>query len=397
MQFNKFSNPENYSFLYKNFEHNLQESNNTQAVSEETEYRDNGKAIIINQYNPDKPISEDGVGWTKVMNEVVKNYMDFKDYHTLNVISVMNEEQQNSLLVSLTNKLYKTIVDKIDSVDYGEIPSTKGDITKLHKYKELCECLDVLKNIFEQYHEDKKPVLEIENAITNVEDLKDIFVSGFATKTDLAIHMYNNIVLSIISSTSYMIAVCIEYIKNPKTEGLQIVMRKTGVSKVKESLVYESLANFNESCRKNEVENALRPLIQQKMKGFVGTIAFGVKFALVLGGVLLALIPMIRNLTYFFYAARTRVSNYFDLQAKLLEMNAEELKNNPNIKTVEDKEQVIRKQLAIAQTFHNIANNIAVEVKDSEIEATKEIKKDKTEYRIDEIEPQTKEDDGPLF
>lgn len=398
MQFNQFSDPD--IFLFKEetklFSNKELETNIPNIIQEESTITSQGKATIINRYNPDNPISEEGVGWNKVMNEVVKNYMDFTDYHTLNVISVMNEEQQNSLLVSLTNKLYQMIVSKVDSIDYGEIPSTNGDITRLHKYNDLCKCLDVLKEIFEQYHEDTKPVLEIENAINNVIDLKDIFISGFATKTEFAMAVYKNITLAIINATSYMIAVCIEYIKNPKTEGLKVVMKKTGISKVKESLVYESLINFNEACKKGEVENSLRPLIQKKAKGFVVTAALGLKTVLVLGGVLLALIPMIRNLVYFFYAARTRVSTYFDLQAKLLEMNVEELENNPNIKTEGDKKAVIRRQLSIAKTFHDIADSVAVEVKSSEIEATKEIKKDRTEYRIDDIEPSS-ESDEPLF
>lgn len=402
MQFNQFSDPE--LFIFK--ENTMKKNPYSQNLNENTTINENtiqnsttekaGHATIINRYDPDRPISGNGVGWNNIMNEVVKNYMDFTDFHTLNVISVMNEEQQNSLLVSLTNKLYQMIVSKVDSIDYGEIPETKGDITKLHKYKDLCKCLDVLKNIFEQYHEDTKPVLEIENAINNIIDLKDIFVSGFATKTEFAMSVYKNITLGVINATSYMIAVCIEYIKNPKTEGLKIVMNKTGVSKVKESLVYESLINFNEACRKNEVENSLRPLIQQRLKGFVITPVIAFKATLILGSVLLALIPMIRNLTYFFYAARTRVSTYFDLQAKLLEMNAEELENNPNIKTEGDKKAVIRRQLSIAKTFHDISNAIAVEVKTSEIDATKEIKKDRTEYRIDDIEPSS-DGDGSLF
>lgn len=398
MQFTKFSDPGFFILREQtrsNYDNNMQEEEiKYESLEEEVQPAPNGKAIIINRYNPDKPISEEGAGWNSVMNEVVKNYMDFTDMHTLDVISVMNEDQQNSLLVSLTNKLYKMIVEKVDSIDYGEIPSTNGDITKLHKYNDLRKCLDILKNIFEQYKEDTKPVLEIEGAIDNVIDLKDVFVGGFATKTEFVMSVYKNITLAIINATSYMIAVCIEYIKNPKAEGLKIVMKKTGVAKVKDSLVYESLINFNEACRKGEVESSLKPLIQSKVKGFAPLVVF--KGALILGGVLIALIPMLRNLAYFFYAARTRVSTYFDLQAKLLEMNVEELKSNPNIKTEGDKEAVIRRQLAIAKTFHNIADTVAVEAKTSEIEATKEIKKDKTEYRIDDVEP-SDDSDGSLF
>jgi hypothetical protein len=204
--------------------------------------------------------------------------------------------------------------------------------------------------------------------------------------------------LSVINATSFMIAVCIEYIKRPGSDGLRIVLDKTGVAKVKEHLVYESLKDFNEACRRGDVENALRPMIKNRAQGFVMTAALGLKAVLVVGGVLLALIPMIRNLVYFFYAARARVSSYFDLQAKLLEMNAQELENNPDIKTEDDRKEVIRRQLSIAASFHKLSNAIAVDNKGSEVKATNDIKKDSKDYRIDDIENEPVEPgSGPLF
>ena len=213
-------------------------------------------------------------------------------------------------------------------------------------------------------------------------------------------NVYKTITLSLINATSFMIAVCIEYIKSPKNEGLAIVLNRTGISKVKDHLVYEGLIDFNEACKKGEVQGALKPMVQNKAKGFVMTAALGFKALLVLGGVTLALIPMLRNLVYFFYATRTRVSEYFDLQAKLLEMNVEELEGNPDIKTEDDKKTVINRQLTIARTFHKIADSIAIEGKTAEVEATKEIKQEKHEYKIDDIEStgtDSTSDGGSLF
>ncbi len=62
---------------------------------------------------------------------------------------------------------------------------------------------------------------------------------------------------------------------------------------------------------------------------------------------IIALIPLIKDLVYYFFA--TVVSVYFDIQADLLEMNANELKDNPNITTDANKKSVIRKQLAVGE------------------------------------------------
>lgn len=359
-----------------------------------------GKATFVNQYNPAKThshIANESAEETKeIFNKVICEYMDYTDYRTNRRLMAMNEAEQNSVLVSLTNRLYGMIVGKIDSIDYGEITNSRGDITRLKHYDEMIECIKVLKDIFEQYHENTKPVQEIENAINNIEDMKALFVGAFAGNATFPISVYKTMTLACINSISFMIAVCIEYIKSPKNEGLEIVLNKTGISKVKESLVYESLVDFNDACRKGDVENCLRPLVQSKAKGLAPGLFLGIKFALVIGSVAVALLPIIKDLVYFFFAARARVSSYFDLQAKLLEMNAEELKNNADIKTEGDKKEVIRKQLAIAANFRKIADMIAIDSKKSEVEATNEIKKDNKKYKVDDVEDGTATD-GPLF
>ena len=356
-----------------------------------------GNTIVFNKYDPKLRKFEESVGLLKITQEMTAKYMDLTDPTTVKAICTMNESEQNSLLTSLTNKLYGMIVNKIDGIDYGEIPNTRGDIRKLRHYDELVDCIKVLKDIFKEFKEDTEPVEVIENAINNLENYKDLFVAGFAGKVGFAMGMYKTMTLSVINATSFMIAVCIEYIKRPGSDGLRIVLDKTGVAKVKEHLVYESLKDFNEAARRGDVENALRPLIKNKAQGFVMTAALGVKAVLIVGGVLLALIPMIRNLVYFFYAARARVSAYFDLQAKLLEMNAQELENNPDIKTEDDRKEVIRRQLAIASSFHKLSNAIAVDSKGSEVKANNEIKRDSREYKIDDMEPEPQTGSGPLF
>lgn len=359
-----------------------------------------GKVVVVNKYNPDKRFLKEDRHWLPETQNAVANYMDMTDYNTLNVVSVMNEEEQNTLLVNLTNKLYKLIVEKVDQVDFGEIPNTKGDITRLSKYKELRECIDVLRNIFIQYREKTEPVEVLQTALNNIEDNKDLFVASYASKINLGITIYNTTTLALINATSFMIAVCIEYIKTPGTEGLHTVLNKTGIAKVKDHLLYENLVSFNDSCKNGEIEGAIKPLIHNRARGFATTAILGFKAVLIVGSVLIALIPMLRNLAYFFYSTRSRVSKYFDLQAKLLEMNAEELKNNSAIKTEDDKKEVIRRQLAIANTFHKIADSIAVDAKTSEREATNKIKEDRKEYKIDEIDnaemqdPEKEENNG---
>ena len=106
---------------------------------------------------------------------------------------------------------------------------------------------------------------------------------------------------------------------------------------------------------------------------------------------------MMKDIVYYFYATRARASQYFDIQADLLEMNANELKNNSDLSTVGDKKSVIRRQLAIANKFRKIADFLALNANKSEREATNDIKKDSKQYKIDDVETDPTGSDGPLF
>ena len=358
----------------------------------------NNVANPMNNNNPNKRAVGEEV-MTKEFKQIVSEYMDIADYKTTTRLYNLDEAEQNTVLLSLTNKLYQMIVAKIDDVEKGDIPKSRGDITRLPKYAQLKECARTLTDIFEQYKEDTTPVKVIENAIDNLDDNSDVFVQSYMAKVDFGIMLYESVTLAVIGSLSYMIACCIEYVKDPKNDGLTIVMDKTGVAKVKEHLLYENLVKFNEACRTNDVENAIRPLIKNRTQNLFGVGGMVlVKGLLIAVPTIIALIPLIKDLVYYFFAARQRVSVYFDIQADLLEMNANELKDNPNITTDADKKSVIRKQLQVARTFRQIADKLAVEAKTAENKADKEIKKDNKKYRIDDVETNPSEvSDGPLF
>ena len=360
----------------------------------------NNIANPVNQMNnnPNKRAVGEEV-MTKEFKQIVSEYMDITDYKTNTRLYNLDEAEQNTVLLSLTNKLYQMIVAKIDDVEKGDIPKSRGDITRLPKYNQLKECAKTLTSIFEQYKEDTAPIKVIENAIDNLEDNSDVFVQSYMAKVDFGIMIYESVTLAVIGSLSYMIACCIEYVKDPKNDGLTIVMDKTGVAKVKEHLLYENLVKFNEACRTNDIENAIRPLIKNRTQNLFGVGGLVlVKGLLIAVPVIIALIPLVKDLVYYFFAARQRVSVYFDIQADLLEMNANELKDNPNITTDADRKSVIRKQLQVARTFRQIADKLAVEAKTAENKANKEIKKDNKKYRIDDVETNPADaSDGPLF
>lgn len=316
----------------------------------------------------------------KMMNE----HFDIYDRKTRKVLLALDESDQDSILTSLTSKLYDNIVDKIDDIDFGDIPRTKGDITALPSYDKITGCLKILEDLLVQYKEKTEPVDVISNAVENLKLHKDLFVRAHKFNVELPMVVYNTIALSVVSALSLMIATTIEFIKTPNGEGFSIALDKVALVKTRESLLFDNLRKFNAACKQGQLESSLEPLIKARVHNLVGIEVGVIAGAIAIMGILFNLLPIIRELVFFFFYTRTRVSDYFDLQADLLEMNAQNIRTT-DLNTVDDKNKVVKKQLKIAEFFRELANKIAINNKSSEVRATKDIVNSSKKMKIDDV------------
>lgn len=318
-------------------------------------------------------------------DRAINEYFDIMDTKTRKVLLAVNEEDQNQILTSLTSKLYDNIVNKVDDIDFGDIPKTKGDITSLPNYDKITDCIDTLRNILIQYKQPEDPIDTIDFALENLKLRKEMFMKAYRFDIELPMIVYNTIALSIISAISLMIATSIEFIKTPSQEGFDIILDKVSLNKTKDSLLFVNLKKFNDACKKGDIDNAMETVIRNKMKNFSG-IEIGVAAgAIAIVGILFNIIPIIRELIFFFYYSRTRVSEYFDVQADLLQMNAHNI-DATKIKSADERKKIITKQLKIAEMFRKISNKLAVSAKTCEVQATKEIvSKNKEKLHVDDV------------
>lgn len=314
----------------------------------------------------------------------VNEHMDKTDKKTRDVVLSLNEQDQDSVLLSLTGKLYEMIVDKVDDIDFGDIPNTKGDITKLPSYGKLTSSIDTLTAILEQYKQPTDTVDVIQDALSNLVNHKELFKRGYVANIEIIMVTYSEIALSVVNSISYMIAATVDYIKNPNDDGFKISLDRTGLARTKDSLIYANLVKFNDACKQNQLENAFEPLIKARIKNFTGVEIGAVAGGIAIAGILLNILPILRELTFFFYATRTRVSQYFDLQADLLEMNATAIKAN-EITTVDDKNKVIKRQTSIAAGFRSLSNTICIDHNAAEKVTPKAIKAEDKKMKIDDV------------
>ena len=323
-----------------------------------------------------------------VVMEAFTAHFDLTDKKTRQAILAMNEADQNSVLTALTSKLYDNIVAKVDDIDYGEIPSTKGDVTKLSNYAKLKECIDLLRNILREYKQDTVPIDAVALALANIESRKDMFGRAFRMDVELPIIMYNNMVLAVINGVSYMIATCIEFIKTPNKDTFQISLNKVAFAKTKSNLMYNNLKRFNKCCEKRDFDKSMDHIIKEFVKihegaaitGFLASV--GGKWAI--AALLLMIIPFLREIVFFFYFVRMRVSEFFDLQADLLQMNAYNVESNA---TIDDskKQKIVSGQLKVVEFFRKIANKFSINSKKAEVETEKEISAQSGNMKIDDV------------
>lgn len=320
---------------------------------------------------------------TKLM-EAMNRVFDLSDTNTRRTILSLDEAGQNSILTSLTSKLYDHIVKKTTDIDYGTIPSTKGDITKLDVYDDLKDVCAILKGILNEYHEKGGPIDTCTTCIANLESRKDLFSRAYRTDCELPVMIYENTVLALVSGISYLIAACIEFIKAPSDETYSIQLDKIAYAKSKDHLLFSALDKFNKSCANGDLDRAVNEVISHRIKKFTG-VAAGIIAGTVIGiVVIMNIIPILRELVFVLYYTRTKISDFFEIQADLLQMNAYNVEANSSIDS-EKRKEIVDKQMEIADNFRKISNTVQIDAKQSDVKATRDIESNKKKYKMDDI------------
>ena len=317
---------------------------------------------------------------------VISENFDIEDDYTRKTLLAIDEADQNKVLDSLTSKLYKSIMDKVYDIDFSGVTETKGDITTLQNYDQMLECINVIKSILIEYHQDTKHPDTILTAISNVRERKDLFAKGFNLDMDLPILLYNTIVLAIVSSVSLIISTSIEFIKDAGDQSYSIKFDKVAYAKTGQSLLFDNLNKFNKACSSGEVDKALTHVLSSGSRQLLGMTTFSVVSVIGVIGLALSIIPVIRELVYFFFYSKQSVSDYFEIQADLLQMNTEYLKqNNAFGKTEKEKKDIIKRQEKFVQKFRKIGNAFAINNKKAEATAKKHAAADKKKYKLDDV------------
>ena len=335
----------------------------------------------------------------KDFDYVLKEHFDTSNRRSMKALLSLNEAEQNKAVASLAAKLYEKIVAKVDDIDYGTIPASTGDITRIGNYKELRECMDTIRQILVHYKQDTCQLDIIDRAIENVKDSRKIWEKAFVMDCEFPIIFYNTICLSIVSSVSLLISSSIDFIKEPGNQSYQVSFDRVGYNKTKDKLLFQNLDKFNKSYVNGDIEKIMSSSIranknvkesavenvQEGVLAVLTTIAGAGAMAAVL---IKIVIPVLHELTDVFFCTKQKVSEYFEVQSKVVQMNAETLKYDYT-KSEDQVEKIYKKQMKIADLFKKIANKLAVKMNKADSDARKMIKKEKEEkYNAEDLDAQ---------
>lgn len=323
------------------------------------------------------------------IDQVLSESFNTSNYATLRKLVSLEEAEKGQLLTALTSKLYDDIVNKIDDIDFGTIPLSKGDITKIENYEQLLECIRIMTEIVTEYKQDTAPLDTILTAIENIKSRTAQWEKAYVLNIELPIILYNTIVLSIVSGVSIMIGTCIDFIKNG-SESFEISFDRQAYNKSKDNLLYRNLAKFNTSCAKGDTDRVLANVFANSgpnaaSKNLLGPATIGAVGIVAMIALAKNIIPILQELTFCAYHAKQSVSDYFAVQADLLQANANNLEYKANLDAKQRKE-IYKRQSKIADRFRKISNTFAIKMKKAEISTDADMKKvGSTKYTYDDI------------
>ena len=313
-------------------------------------------------------------------NEFVKEYFDITDRETRKVLVTINEADQNQVMGSLATKLYDAIVKKVTDIDFGQIPQSRGDITKIPNYLDMVECLTTIRDMMVASKQSTQTADTIFLAIENMKKYQKIWEKGYVLDNEMAIVFYNTIALSIVSAISLLTSATVEFVKNPQSDVIDLELAKVANHKTKDNLLFKNLDKFNKACRKGDIEKIFKEVLkaqrQLKEETIVKENIAAILFtgAMVLG-LLSTVIPILHQLTNALYCLRQNVAEYLAGEADVIRLNAEKVQYN-RAKTPEQKKKIIARQHKIADHFKKWSNKLMIKANKADVEANKKIKEE---------------------
>ena len=101
---------------------------------------------------------------------------------------------------------------------------------------------------------------------------------------------------------------------------------------------------------------------------------------------LLSLVPIIRELIYFYYNSRVKLSDYLAMEADFLEMNSMAVKSSG--KSPAERKEIAKKQEKLVKDMRRMSDKVMIDHVDTEDVIKKQIKDDSSLFSLNNIDKQ---------
>lgn len=369
--------------------------------------------------------------------QIVSETYDLSDYATKKNLLFCNEAKRIDNLEHIVGNLYMHIKSNVAGIDFGTIPKSKGVVTRIDNYANVLDCINSVHELVYNYKERTDIPDALSTALANLQQRERVFTKAFALNIEFPIMIYNMTVLAVVSSVSLLLSSTVEYVKNGH-DSFAVSFDKTGYTKSRDHVLYQYVTQFNRNCDNGTldklmndcIKNNLTPMsesaelepVDEGLKDIASTavniasaaaggkaaqvawagIKAGMKFKplkivtiiIAIGAGIIGMIMLIRKLVFWWLSTSMKVSDWFEIQATYLQINAENLKYRDDRKDSDDhRKKVYGKQMWLVDKFKKLANFFAL--KDSK--ATKETEEEERRNRNQRYEDDDYDDGESLF
>lgn len=297
-------------------------------------------------------------------------------------IQTILEDANSPITRKYQEKLYNQVLKK-GHIDFGDIPTSKGNIKNYSGYNSMCETLRTIKSLAEdsKAKEVLKYVNIVETAIDNIASLSSTYEKGFTTRTEYVALEYDMYVYLCIEATTALLYSFIEVVKSPDKTTLDMTIKNNKLRA--DEFYFEQLSKFN-TVQKNMGVDYIKMLEAMCNKGksnFVGAEVVGIATVIAAA---LAVIPITREVVYQLYHLRGNLADNLSMQANFLALNKTCVENN-ELMTEDKKRKILAKQEKLSKSLFKLADKIRVKSSKSILDSKRELNKDNKMLSIDSI------------
>ena len=341
--------------------------------------------------------------------QIVSEAYDLSDPYIKKKVIFCNEAKRQENIENIVGRLYTHIKNDVTGIDFGTIPRSKGIITKIDNYNGLIDCINSIHDLVKSYNQPTKSVDELTTAINNIKNRERVFTKAFTLNIEFPIMLYNMTVTAIVSATSLLMSSSVEFIKNGH-DSFTTSLDKVGYIKSKDHLMIEYVSQFNRNCANGTIDKLVNSCIKNNItntnestivddqnaksinedniffdkegKPTIATTAvaavmgggakyiapalmsspIGIFITAVIGAGITAVLFLFlfRKVAFFILKTRMDASDWFEIQANYLQINAENLKYRDDPKGDDHKKKVYDAQMKWVDRFKKIANKLAL-------------------------------------